>query len=456
MSNEKSPSGKVRPAWMGGPQGTPEKDPENARNGESAPPATAPEEAPPNPEESREEATEGATAEPATDPETDSPELREPHGPAREPVAELGPLAETYSRDHDHAAQDDPEDYPYEEPSSKEPAASGIGSAISAFARRLTGERNRVAEAPPQESPQEVERRLKLSLRETGVRDFCRVCFGSPKGGVGKSSLAYAVACALSDGTNLRVALVDADPNFGATRFLVPRPIRNSVLDLAEDADELQRLADLREYVSQNERMGLDVILNPVEAAQIAYVEDLADAYERIDSVLSRFYDLVIYDLGLGFRDPAIRRVLSLSDELIFVSDAEVIPNAQLSDALRYVEGLGVDLSRTTLAINHRLPTSHESAPTPEIRANHASCVRRVTEVPYDPAFSRSLNTRAFHIDQLDLPTRHGVLTTAGAALEGLRREGGAAAHKKVVSLAPSTDPGANIRRASAGRKGGM
>lgn len=502
-------SGKVRPAWLAGHQAESGKD-RDAANGtteseagtqagaEAGAVITSPQqaeqagEAPPGPGSG--ETTEDLGGEILRNPPTDHGGRVVVTDPRDEQSITWNPLEEESSQDADSSELGE---YPYRSTSGKENARGrghregregrgGIRSAISAFVGRVGGKGAKhsrknsrkndgkgvdgargehTSYEPQPESPAEVERRLKLSLRETGIRDFCRVCFGSPKGGVGKSSLAYAVAGALAEGTNLRVCLVDADPNFGATRFLVPRPVESSVLDLAEDADKLERLADLRGYVSQNEQMGLDVILSPIEAAQIAYVDDLAAAYERIDSVLSRFYDLVVYDLGLGFRDEAIRRVLSLSDELVFVSDAEVIPNAQLSDALRYVEGLGVDLSRTTLAINHRLPTSHESAATPEVRAHHASYVRRVTEIPYDAAFSKNLNGRTFHVDHLDLPTRLGVLTTAGAALEGLRRDGAATPHKKVVSLAPSTDPRANGQRASsssylndpkASQKGGM
>ena len=334
-------------------------------------------------------------------------------------------------------------------------AASSVKAAISSFVERISGKRQsapgggEAAEPARQESPEQVEKRLKVSLQETTIEGFRRIAFGSPKGGVGKSSLAYTVAGAIASCTNLRVCLVDADPNFGATRYLVPRPVEQSVLDLADDADRLERLADLRTYVSQNEQMGLDVLLNPVHAAQISSVEDLAEAYEKVDAVLSRFYDLVIYDLGLGFRDEAIRGVLGLSDELVLISDAEVIPNAQLPDALKYVEGLGVNLSKTTLTINHGRPPEHESASTTEVRGEYAGHVRRVTEVPYDAALSQLLNTRAFHLERLGLPARLGVLTTAAAALEGLRRDAWTTGYEKVLSMHPQHNAKAN------GKKGG-
>lgn len=225
----------------------------------------------------------------------------------------------------------------------------------------------------------------------------------------------------------MRVCLVDADPNFGATRMLVPRPIEQSVLSLSEAADNLRNLSDMRSFVAKNERMRLDVILSPEQAYELARAENLAESYARVDAVLEKFYDLIIYDLGLGFRDDAIQQVLSLSDELLFVTDVEVIPNSMVEGAIRFIENLGVGLDRnsTTLILNHCLPKEDESAQASDIRDAHADLVRRITEIPYDAAMSQILNARSFHIEDLDLQSRLGILSTATACLEGLRRGGG-------------------------------
>ena len=299
--------------------------------------------------------------------------------------------------------------------------------------------------APEIPAAPQLEERLRVSLRETSVGSIKRVCVGSPKGGVGKSSVAYALAGSLSYLTNLRVCLVDADPNFGSSRLLVPRPVEHSVVTLAEAADDVHGLSDLRRYVAQNESLRLDVVLGPEHAHEMTRLEDLGEAYARIDAVLSRFYDVIVYDLGLGFRDPAIRRVLSLSDELMFVSDSEIIPNAMLADAIKYVQNLGVKLALTTLVLNHRLPAADESAATPRVRTAHTNMLRRITEIPYDAQMSQLLNRRAFHIEDLSPQTRLGVLTTVAACLEGLRDVGGeGSANEKVVApAAPAAQAGA-------------
>ncbi len=287
-----------------------------------------------------------------------------------------------------------------------------------------------LAAKPP---PEEVESRLKLALRETSIDGYRRICVGSPKGGIGKSSIAYSLAGSIAYYTNLRVCLVDSDPEFGSTRQLVPRPVDYSIVELARDGDELHKLSDLRRYVAQNERMRLDVLLNPPQMVKKAEIEDLAAAYEHIDTVLSRFYDVVVYDMGVGFSHPLTRKVLTLSDELVLVGDSEVVSNDMLTDALDYIQGLDVDLANATLTINHRLPQTDESAATGIVKDEHAPQLRRVTEVSYDAAFSQLLNRRSFHVEELSPRTRLDILTTTAACLEGLRSHGERRSERRVA-----------------------
>lgn len=431
------------------PTSTPHPEPEE----EAKTAASTQEEAPPEPETDVSVAQQTRTPPEQDQPPAPSPDQTERFGaePFRpEPVEDYAGSA---SRTHSNApsfGKKNVEGAAAKEESHSLPvstAPTGIKDAIQGFVQRISGKSapaargsvsgaGEAAQPAKTRSAEQLEQELRISLRDTTIEGFRRICFGSKKGGIGKSSLAYSAAAAISSTTNLRVCLVDADTNAGgATRYLVPHPVEQSVLDLADDAERLERLADLRTYVSQNKQMRLDVLLNPIESAQISAVEDLADAYARVDAVLSQFYDLVIYDLGPGFRDEAIRRVLGLSDELVLISDADVIPNAQLPDTLRYVENLGINLQKTTLTINHGRPPRDESASATEIRDEFEGYVRRVTEVPYDATLSQLLNTRAFHIEKLALPARLGVLTTAAAALEGLRRDAWTNGYEKVLSM---------------------
>lgn len=315
-------------------------------------------------------------------------------------------------------------------------ALKKLAGAVSALSSRFrggwSGEEPADSTAGPgtwacgEAAEQEWERELKLSLREAEVFDVARVCIGSPKGGIGKSSLAYAFAGAVARYTNLRVALVDVDPNFGSLRTLVPRPSQASVLDLAAEANEIRGLSQMRNYVSKNDKMGLDIVLGPAEEYELAAVEDLGAVYKAADAVLSEFYDVVIYDMGVGFRDPAIREVLDFCDEFVLAVDAEQVTNTMVARAIKYLETLEVGLSRhtSTLVINHLRPPAEESASAFSIREAHTSLLghRRVTEIPYDAQMSQLLNDRSFDIEEQAMSTRLRVLLTVGAVLKCLQQ----------------------------------
>jgi pilus assembly protein CpaE len=122
----------------------------------------------------------------------------------------------------------------------------------------------------------------------------CRmVAVFSPKGGVGKSTIAFNLASA-AVGLGSRTVLIDGSMQFADLRALLQVPEEApSLLDLPTDhvTDE-----DLRE-VLWRESSGLDVLLAPprVEMAEMVSPRDV----EKVLSVLRRLYDLIMVDVGV-------------------------------------------------------------------------------------------------------------------------------------------------------------
>jgi len=125
-------------------------------------------------------------------------------------------------------------------------------------------------------------------------RGPCRmVAVFSPKGGVGKSTLAFNLASA-AVGLGSRTVLIDGSMQFADLRALLQVPEEApSLLDLPTDhvTDE-----DLRD-VLWREPSGLDVLLAPprVEMAEMVSPRDV----DKVISVLRRAYDLIIVDVGV-------------------------------------------------------------------------------------------------------------------------------------------------------------
>jgi len=128
----------------------------------------------------------------------------------------------------------------------------------------------------------------------------------APKGGVGKTTLAFNLAVALEQ-AGTHTALIDASLQFGDMRTLLNVPAdAPSILDLPTDRIAESDLAD----VLWRDPSGIDILLAPprIEMAEMINIRDV----EKILSILRRVYRAVVVDvpaaiseLTLAFFDPA-------------------------------------------------------------------------------------------------------------------------------------------------------
>jgi pilus assembly protein CpaE len=144
----------------------------------------------------------------------------------------------------------------------------------------------------------------------------------APKGGVGKSTIAYNLGVAAS-GLGLRTALVDGSIQFGDLRGLLRAPRdAPSMLDLPTDRISESDLAD----VVWHGPADVDVLLAPprIEMAEMVLIRDV----EKTLSLMRRLYDLVIVDTGVGL-DELTLALLDQADTIleIVTYDATTIRN---------------------------------------------------------------------------------------------------------------------------------
>ncbi|MEZ0241151.1 MAG: CpaE family protein [Chloroflexota bacterium] len=125
-------------------------------------------------------------------------------------------------------------------------------------------------------------------------RGPCRmIAVFAPKGGVGKSTIAFNLASAATI-LGARTVLIDGSMQFGDLRSLLQVPEEApSLLDLPTDHVTEEDLRD----VLWRESSGLDVLLAPprVEMAEMVSPRDI----DKVLAVLRRAYDLVIVDVGV-------------------------------------------------------------------------------------------------------------------------------------------------------------
>jgi pilus assembly protein CpaE len=139
----------------------------------------------------------------------------------------------------------------------------------------------------------------------------------SPKGGVGRTTIAYNLAVAL--GKDHRVCLVDGSLQFSDLRGLLRVPANApSIVNLPTDRIRESDVAD----VTWKDPSGIDILLAPprVEMAEMVTVRDV----EKALSILRQLYQFVVIDTRAGLGD----------DVLVFLDASDLVLRVLTYDSM--------------------------------------------------------------------------------------------------------------------------
>jgi len=174
-------------------------------------------------------------------------------------------------------------------------------------------------------------RQIATEAQQTGTARMITVF--APKGGVGKTTLAFNLAVAVGQ-LGLRTVLIDGSLQFGDLRALLKVPMdAPSLLDLPTDRIAESDLED----VLWRDPSGIDILLAPprVELAEMVTVRDL----EKTLSLLRRVYQVLIVDTPAVINDVNLA-FLDASDtilEIVSWDSTTIHSTMVMADAFRSI-----------------------------------------------------------------------------------------------------------------------
>jgi pilus assembly protein CpaE len=155
----------------------------------------------------------------------------------------------------------------------------------------------------------------------------------APKGGVGKTTIAFNFAVAAGQ-LGLRTVLIDGSLQFGDLRALLKVPAdAPSILDLPTDRIQESDLAD----VLWRDPSGIDILLAPprIEMAEMVTVRDV----DKVLSLLRRVYEVIVVDLPSALSDLTLS-FLDVSETIVEIVtfDSTTIHNTlAMADTFRSI-----------------------------------------------------------------------------------------------------------------------
>ncbi len=169
----------------------------------------------------------------------------------------------------------------------------------------------------------------------------------SPKGGVGKTTVATNLAVALhSDETP--VIIVDISLQFGDVAVFLNERSRNTIVDLTPIADQLDpELVD--DVVIHHKKSGIDILSapsHPEDAEKVSGPQVI-----KVLEFLRRMYSYVIVDTDSGLSD-VVLDTLDASDLILLVSSQDIPAIINTRMMLSLLQALNVSNKKIFLVMN--------------------------------------------------------------------------------------------------------
>lgn len=231
------------------------------------------------------------------------------------------------------------------------------------------------------------------------------------KGGAGKTTVTVTLGSMLARVRSDRILVVDADAGCGNLADRAGRTSDATIADLLADK-ELAHYNDIRTHTSVNE-VNLEVLPTAEYSASQRALS--GEDWNFAAGAVSKFYNIVLADCGVGLFDPVTRGVLSTASGVVIVASASIDGARQAAVALDWLRHNGYQdlLNRACVVINHVMPEEPNIAGKDLVQQFEQQVQPgRVVVLPWDKHIAAGTEIR---LDQLDPLYRRRVLELAAA-----------------------------------------
>ena len=186
-----------------------------------------------------------------------------------------------------------------------------------------------------------------LVVAEPDASDHQVIAVFSPKGGSGRTTIATNLAIALRQQTGARIALLDANLQFGDVGVLLNlNPKTRSIVDLADGGEVV---ADLVDSVLIDHSTGIRALLAPPspEGADLISTNTL----RAVISHLRTLHAFTVVDVPAGLNDHSLA-IMDVADQIVIMAALEITAIKNLRLFLEVADQLDYDRSKLRIVMN--------------------------------------------------------------------------------------------------------
>ncbi|HZV51226.1 MAG TPA: EsaB/YukD family protein [Candidatus Dormibacteraeota bacterium] len=184
--------------------------------------------------------------------------------------------------------------------------------------------------------------RLEEAIVAPQLHRCATIAVMSPKGGVGKTTVATLLGTLLAFLRRDRIVAIDTNPDFGSLGRQLAPDHTVFVDDLYEVLDEPELTATTLDNHLSRAAHGLMVLPAPTDPVRVARLD--TNAYTKVVRKLQQMVGVIVLDSGAGLHEPAARAALDTADQVVLVSDAEPATASLVAEAATVLKQDGLPI----------------------------------------------------------------------------------------------------------------